>query len=76
MIPALTNTRHLPHGESEKSTEITGLHTNQYHYTKLTVVRVSVHPESITGSDSTPVKKPAFFASLSFDITEAVDRKS
>ena len=43
-----------------------------YHYTNLTVVRPSVHPESITGSYLTPFKKLAFFASLSFDITEAI----
>ena len=46
------------------------------HYTKLTVVRVSVRPENITGSNLTPVQKLAFFASLSFDVTEAVGRKS
>ena len=49
-----------------------------YHYTNLTVVhpcvRVCVRPESITGSYLTPVKKLVFFASLSFDVTEAVDR--
>ena len=39
-------------------------------------VRACVRPESITGSHLTPVKKPAFFASLSFDVTEAVDQKS
>ena len=38
-------------------------------------VRLSV-PGSITGSDLTRVQKLAFFASLSFDVTEAVDRKS
>ena len=54
--------------------------SGDYHYTKLRVVRSSVcpcvRPESLTGSHLTPVKKPAFFASLSFDVTEAVDRKS
>ena len=39
-------------------------------------VRASVRPESITGSNLTPGQKLAFFASLSFEVTEAVDRKS
>ena len=36
-------------------------------------VRACVHPESITGSNLTPVEKLAFFASRSFDVTEAVE---
>ena len=42
----------------------------------LLCVCASVRPERITRSNLTPVKKLAFFASLSFDVTEAVDRKS
>ena len=54
---------------------------SQYHYTNLTVVRasvrVSVRPSGkVTGSYLTRVNKLAFFASLSFDITEVVDRNS
>ena len=39
-------------------------------------VRPSVRPEIITGSHLTPVQKLALLASLSVDITEAVDQKS
>ena len=47
------------------------------HYTVVCAcVRACVRPESITGSYLTSVKKLAFFASLNFDVTEAVDRNS
>ena len=47
------------------------------YYPKLQLsVRASIRPESITKSYLTPVKKVVFFASLSLDVTEAVDRNS
>ena len=57
------------------STEI----MHRYHHYIILIlllsIRLSVRPESITGSYLTPVKKVTLFASLSFDITEAIARK-
>ena len=48
-----------------------------HHFTNLTVVRLSVCTYGkVTGSYLTRVKKVTILSSLSFDVTEAVDRNS